>query len=161
MILTLSVALSAISALGVKVTGITQALLPAQVPLADSPKSPALAPVMCAVTVKVKGDRLVNFTMDSVLVADCATLPNAKVVGSTVAGIVGAVLSATVYGPSGSGLSLIVIVAASVPSTPGAKATVIVQVDAAASVVVQVPPVTEKSLALPPLNCSLRVTGRV
>jgi hypothetical protein len=70
LMLTLSVALSAVSALGVKVTGITQTLLPAQVPLADSPKSAALAPVMLAVTVNVNGDRLVTFKLVSVLVAD-------------------------------------------------------------------------------------------
>src|ERR1700676_2909329 len=108
--LTLSVALSAVSALGVKVTGIRQTLLPPQLLLAATPKSAALAPVMLRVTVNVNGDRLVTFKTLSVLVADCATLPNAKAGGSTVAGIVGPVLSATVYGPSGSGLSVIVIV---------------------------------------------------
>jgi hypothetical protein len=68
-----------------------------------------------------------------------------------------------VYGPSGSGLSVIVIVAASVPSAAGAKDTVREQVDKAASVgvVVQVPPVTEKSPALAPVNCSLSVTDWV
>ncbi len=79
----------------------------------------------------------------------------------TVAGIVGPVLSATVCGPSGSGLSVTVIVAASVPSTLGANDTVIVQAVDAARVEVQVPPVTEKSAPLVPLKPSLRVTDCV
>ena len=78
-----------------------------------------------------------------------------------VSGIVERVLSAIVYGLSGSGLSDRLIVADSVPRMPGVKLTVIVQVAAAASVAVQVPPLLEKSVALGPLKLSLRVTDRV
>ena len=56
---------------------------------------------------------------------------------------------------------MIVIVADSVPSTPGANDTVIVQVVEAASVEPQLPPVTEKSAALFPPKFSLSVTACV
>ena len=160
--LTVSVALSAVSVLGVKVTGITQTELLAHVPVGATPKSAAFPPVMPWVSDSVNGERLVTFKVLRVLVADCATLANARVGGATVAGIVGPVVSATVCGPSGSGLSETVSVADSVPSTPGANDTVIVQAFDAARVEVQVPPpVTEKSLALLPLKPSLSVTGCV
>jgi len=94
--LTLRVALSTVSELGVKLTAIRQTLLPAQVPLGATPKSAALGPVMPWLSVSVNGERLVTFTVLSVLVADCATLPNANFVGVTVAGIVGPVVSAIV-----------------------------------------------------------------
>ena len=81
--------------------------------------------------------------------------------GATVAGIVDPVLSATVDGLSGSGLSATVSVADSVPSTPGLNVTVIVHEVLAASVEVQVPPVIEKSAAFVPLKLSLRLTGWV
>src|SRR5271163_242966 len=102
--LTLSEALSAVSVLGTKVTGIKQIELPAQVPLAATPKSAALVPVMLWLSVSVKGDKLVTVSF-KILLADCATLPNPRLAGVTVAGIVGPVLSATMYGLSGSGLS--------------------------------------------------------
>src|ERR1700722_4787820 len=159
--LTLSVALSAVSALGVKVTGIVQTVLPAQMPPGATLKSAPFGPLMPLLSVSVNGERLVTFTRLKVLLADCATLPNAKLAGRTVAGIVGPVLSAIVYGPSGSGLSETVSVPDSVPNTPGANDTVIVQVVDAARVEVQVPPVTEKSAALVPLKFSPRVTACV
>ena len=109
----------------------------------------------------MNGERLVTFKVLRILVADCATLAKARVGGVTVAGIVGPVLSATVCGPSGSGLSETVSVADSVPSTPGVNATVIVQAFDAARVEVQVPPITEKSAALVPLKPSSSVTGCV
>lgn len=159
--LTVSVALSAVSVLGVKVTGITQTELPAHEPLGATPKSAGFAPLMPWVSVSVYGERLVTFRMLRVLVADCATLANRKLAGMTVAGIVGPVVIAMLYGPSGSGLSVTVKVAVSVPSTPGAKDTLSVQVLEAASVEVQVPPVTEKSAALGPPKASLNDTGWV
>jgi hypothetical protein len=144
-----------------KITGITQTVLPAQVPPGSTLKSALFGPVMPLLSVSVNGERLVTFKMLTVLLADCATLPNARLAGRTVAGIVGPVLSAIVWGPSGSGLSETVRVPDSVPSTPGANDTVIVQVLEAASVELQVPPVTEKSAALVPLKFSPRVTGCV
>ena len=159
--LTLSVALSAVSVLGVKVTGIVQTVLPVQVPPGATLKSALFAPLMLLLSVSVNGERLVTFKVLKVLLADCATLANARLVGATVAGIVGPVLSAIVYGPSGSGLSETVSVPDSVPSAFGANDTVIVQVADAASVEVQVPPVTEKAAALVPLKASPRVTGCV
>src|ERR1700719_1412651 len=114
--LTLRAALSAISALGLNVTGIMQTVVPAQVPPAASLKSALFGPVMPWLSVSVNGERLVTLTMLKVLLADCATLPNAKLAGRTVAGIVGPVLRAIVYGPSGSGLSETVSVPDSVPN---------------------------------------------
>ena len=100
-------------------------------------------------------DRLVTVTFS---VFDLpVSVPYASVTGTTVAGIVGPVLSATVYGLSGSGLSAIDRVADSVPRTPGVNVTVIVHDLLAASVVVQVPPVIEKSAGFAPLKDSLRV----
>ena len=154
-------ALSAVSVLGVKVTGIAQTVLPAQVPPGATLKSALFGPLMPWLSVSVNGDRLVTFSVLRVLLADCATLANARLAGAIVAGIVGPVLSAIVWGPSGSGLSETVNVAASVPSTPGANDTVIVQTLDAAKVEVQVPPVTEKSAALVPPKFSPSVTACV
>ena len=67
----------------------------------------------------------------------------------------------TVYGPSGSGLSVTVMVADSVPVAVGAKVTISEQDALAASVEVQVPPVTLKSPELGPLKPSLSETGLV
>ena len=75
--LTVSVALSAVSVLGVKVTGITQTVLPAQVPLGATLKSALFGPVMPWVSDSVNGERLVTFNVLNVLLADCTTLANA------------------------------------------------------------------------------------
>ena len=75
--LTVSVALSAVSALGVKVTGITQTELAAHEPPGATPKSAAFAPLIPWVSVSVNGERFVTFNVLRVLVADRATLPNA------------------------------------------------------------------------------------
>lgn len=159
--LTLSVALSAVSALGVNITGIAQTVLPAQVPPGATLKSALFGPLMLWLSVSVNGERLVTFRVLRVLLADCATFANARLAGAIVAGIVGPVVIAIVWGPSGSGLSETVSVAASVPSTPGANDTVMVQVLEAARVEVQVPTVTEKSAGLVPLKLSPRDTGCV
>ena len=94
--LTLSVALSAVSVLGLKITGTAQTVLPAHVPAGATLKSALFGPVMPWLSVNVNGERFVTFKMLKVLLADWATLPNAKLAGRTVAGIVGPVLSAIV-----------------------------------------------------------------
>lgn len=75
--------------------------------------------------------------------------------------MVGAVLSATVCGLSGSGLSESDSVADSVPGAPGVNVTTIEHALLAARVVRQVPPVIEKSAAFVPLKFSPRVSGCV
>ncbi len=155
------VALSDVSPLGVKLTGIVQAVLPAHERTGVTPKSAALGPEMVSPTISGNGDELVTFKKLKVRVDDCTTFPNAIVVYGSVSGIVGPVLSATVSGPSGSGLSAIDIAADSVPSAPGLKVTVRLQELLAARVLVQVPPVIEKSEGLAPLKLSLSVTGCV
>jgi hypothetical protein len=77
-----------------------------------------------------------------------------RLVGSAESAIVAAVLSETLYGLSGSGLSEIDSAADSVPDTLGLNVTVIVQALPAASFFAQVPPLIEKSLALLPLTFS-------
>src|SRR5208283_1721828 len=120
---------------------------PPQVPPV-TPKSPAFVPVKLALTGSENPDRFVTVTF--FVFEDCfdVSVPYAIVAGVTVAGIVAPVLSATVCGLSGSGLSVTVSDADSVPSAPGVKVTAIVQVVLAARVVAQVPPVIEKSAAL-------------
>ncbi len=73
-----------------------QTVLPAHVPAGATLKSALFGPVMPWLSVSVNGERFVTFKMLKVLLADWATLPNAKVAGRTVAGIVGPVLSAIV-----------------------------------------------------------------
>jgi len=122
-------------------------------------KSVALAPLTVSLSGNENPDRLVTVT---VLVFDAVvSVPYASAVGATVAGIVGPVLSATVYGLSGSGLSDTDSIADSVPNAPGLNVTIIEHAVFAASVVPQVPPVTEKSAALVPLKLSLNVTDCV
>ena len=90
------VALSAVSPLGVKLTGITQAVLPAQERTGVTAKSAPLGPEMASLSVSGNGDALVTFKKVKVRVDDCTRLPNAIVVIGSVSGIVGPVVSATV-----------------------------------------------------------------
>ena len=125
-------------------------------------KSLAFGPlVLLSLTDSVKPDRLVT-VRSLVFVGTLAVrVPYASVAaGVTVAGTVGPVVIATICGPSGSGLSVTVRVADSVPSEPGTKVTVVVQAVLAASVVPQVP-LIEKSEWLAPLKLSLRLTDWV
>jgi hypothetical protein len=124
-------------------------------------KSPEFALLtMLSLTGRENADLLVTVT--SLVFGDvrAVSVPYASVTGVIVAGIVGPVVSATMYGLSGSGLSLTVSVADSAPSAPGTKVTVVVQAVLAASVPVQVP-LIEKSEALASLRLSLRLTGWV
>jgi hypothetical protein len=149
-------------AVGVKVTAMVQlelagAVLPQVPPL--TVKSVAFVPPKLSPTDSGKPDLLVTVTSLVLVGVFAVSVPYARVTGAIVSGIVGPVLSATVSGLNGSGLSETDIVADSVPSTLGEKLTMIEHALSAASVVVQVPPLTEKSVALGPLKLSLRVTG--
>jgi hypothetical protein len=145
---------------GVKVTAMVQdefagAVVP-QVPPVTA-KSPAFAPLILALSGSEDPDRLVTVT--SLVFEVVVRVPYAMVAGVTVAGMVAAVLSAIVYGLSGSGLSASVSVPDSVPRMLAVKVTSSVHELPAASVVVQVPPVIEKSEPLTPLKLSPRVTA--
>ena len=161
--LTAMIALSGDPApVGVNVTAIVQLesgdAEPPQVPPVTE-KSPAFVPLKLSLTGSGNPDRF--FTVTFFVFEDCfdVSVLYAIVAGVTVAGIVAPVLSATVYGLSGSGLSETDSAADSVPSAPGVKVTAIVQVVLAARLVVQVPPVIEKSAASVPLKLLLSVTG--
>ena len=89
-------------------------------------KSLAFAPLKLSLMGSENPDRLVTVTLsvfDGVL---DVSLPYASLTGVTVAGIVGLVLSATVCGPSRSGLSETESVADSAPRAPGVNVTAIV-----------------------------------
>ena len=144
---------------GVKVTAIVQldsgvAVAPHVPPV--TAKSPAFAPLKLSLTDNAVFDRLVTVTFS--VLDEVDSVPYASVTGVTVAGIVCPVLSATVYGLSGSGLSAIDSVPDSVPKALAVKVTSSVHAVPAARVAVQVPPLIEKSGAFVPLKFSLNVT---
>ena len=89
------------------------------------------------------------------------TLAKTNLVADSDSGTVAIALNETVYGPSGSVLSVTVKVADSIPTAVGAKVTITEQAVLAASVEVQVPPVTLKSPAFGPLKPSLSETALV
>jgi hypothetical protein len=88
-------------------------------------------------------------------------LPKTSFVADKDSGTVADAVNETGYGPSGSELSVTVIVADSVPTAVGAKVTINVHTALAASVEVQVPPVTLKSPGLAPVKPSLSETELV
>ena len=107
---------------GVNVTAIVQLELAGAVAPHVPPvtaKSPAFAPPKLSLMGSGNPDRLVTVAFSVLDVVLDVSVPYASVTGVTVAGIVDPVLSATVDGLSGSGLSATVSVADSVPSTPG------------------------------------------
>ena len=152
-------------AVGVKVTAIVQAELGdavvVQVLVGEIVKSDPLGPLMLWANDSGNPDRLVTVTVLVFVGVLEVSVPYASVVGRTLSGIVGPVLSATVYGASGSGLSETDSVADSVPSTLGEKCTIIEHAFSAPRLEVQVPPPTVKSPGLAPLKLSLNETGWV
>ncbi len=152
-------------AVGVKVTAIVQAesgdAVAVQVPLGAIVKSPPWGPLMLSANGSGNPDRLVTVTVLVLVGVLEVSVPYASFAGRTVSGIVGPVLSATVYGASGSGLSDTDSVADSVPSTLGEKCTIIEHAFSAPRLEVQVPPPTVKSVGLAPLKLSLNETDCV
>ena len=152
-------------AVGVKVTAIVQAelgdALVVQVLVGEIVKSDPLGPLMLWANDSGNPDRLVTVTVLVFVGVLEVSVPYASVAGRTLSGIVGPVLSATVYGGSGSGLSETNSVADSVPSTLGEKCTIIEHAFSAPRLEVQVPPPTVKSPGLAPLKLSLNETGWV
>jgi hypothetical protein len=147
----------------VKVTAIVQAELGdavvVQVLVGEIVKSDPLGPLMLWANDSGNPDRLVTVTVLVFVGVLEVSVPYASVAGRTLSGIVGPVLSATVYGGSGSGLSETNSVADSVPSTLGEKCTIIEHAFSAPRLEVQVPPPTVKSPGLAPLKLSLNETG--
>src|SRR5580698_6867192 len=148
-------------AVGVKVTAIVQAefgdAVVVQVLVGEIVKSDPLGPLMPWANDSGNPDRLVTVLVFVGVLE--VSVPYASVAGRTVSGIVGPVLSATVYGASGSGLSETDSVADSVPSALGEKCTIIEHAFSAPRLEVQVPPPTVKSPGLAPLKLSLNETG--
>lgn len=123
-------------------------------------KSPALTPPMFAPVSVIDPVVALLFTVRfNVFDAVWYTLAKTSFVADSDSGTVAIALNETVYGPSGSGLSVTVKVADSTPTAVGAKVTITEQAVLAASVEVQVPPVTLKSPALAPPKPSLSETA--